>query len=227
MSGLLLLAVTTFNSQAATLVTRGTGLVGDGVSLRVQQNDGFFGDGELSGGQVHSPGGPPDLWFRAGSTPSFPGTLTTSVSWNSGGFPYEGAIVGADNWMKVIRDGDGAVSWAQFEFESFLGFPNGPTLIDIPLYVTRTDGADFSLAEAVAAVSDTDGDGVPNDEDLFPDDPKRATIVDHINCIIEYVSDDEVIFDSDWKTKRMRVAYINKLEAVLERCACSRGSRSC
>ena len=43
-----------------------------------------------------------------------------------------------------------------------------------------------------------------------------GSIADYFNCIIEYVSDDEVIFDSDWKNKRMRDAYINKLEAVLE-----------
>jgi len=42
------------------------------------------------------------------------------------------------------------------------------------------------------------------------------TIIDYINYIIDYVSDDEVIFDSDWKNKRMRDAFILKLEAVLE-----------
>lgn len=68
----------------------------------------------------------------------------------------------------------------------------------------------------LGAVNDRDGDGADDDEDLFPDDPKRATIIGHINCIIAYVSDDEVIFDSDWKNKRMRVAYINKLEVILE-----------
>ena len=71
---------------------------------------------------------------------------------------------------------------------------------------------------AVVEISskDRDGDGVDDDDDLFPDDPKRATIIDHINCIIEYVSDDAVIFDGDWKNKKMRKAYLNKLEVILE-----------
>jgi len=68
----------------------------------------------------------------------------------------------------------------------------------------------------VQAVDDRDNDGVDDDDDLFPDDPKRATIIDHINCIIEYVSDDAVIFDGDWKNKKMRKAYLNKLEVILE-----------
>ena len=64
--------------------------------------------------------------------------------------------------------------------------------------------------------TDRDGDGVDDDDDLFPDDPNRSNIIDHIEYIIDYVSDDEVIFDSDWKNKRMRDAFIPKLEAVLE-----------
>ena len=43
-----------------------------------------------------------------------------------------------------------------------------------------------------------------------------GSIADYFNCIIEYVSDDQVIFDSDWKNKRMRDAFILKLEGVLE-----------
>ena len=44
MSGLLLLAVTTFNSQAATLVTRGTSnAIGVGVFLGVQGDTNVFG----------------------------------------------------------------------------------------------------------------------------------------------------------------------------------------
>lgn len=62
---------------------------------------------------------------------------------------------GSDNWMKVIRDSDLAVSWAQFEFNYSGPFVNGsePTLVSIPLYVTRADGADFNLSKAVAAAS--------------------------------------------------------------------------
>jgi hypothetical protein len=43
-----------------------------------------------------------------------------------------------------------------------------------------------------------------------------GSIADYFNCIIDYVSDDSVIFDSDWKNKRMRDGFILKLEAVLE-----------
>jgi len=43
-----------------------------------------------------------------------------------------------------------------------------------------------------------------------------GSIADYFNCIIDYVSDDEVILDSDWKNKKMRKAYLNKLEVVLE-----------
>ena len=64
--------------------------------------------------------------------------------------------------------------------------------------------------------TDTDGDGVGDKEDLFPEDEQRATIIDHIEYIIEYVSDDTIIFDSDWKKKKMRKAYLKKLEVIVE-----------
>jgi hypothetical protein len=67
-------------------------------------------------------------------------------------FPWEGAVSGSDNWMKLIRDGDGAVSWAQFVFDFSPGAGSDPILLDIPLYVSRADGGDLSLTEAVAAV---------------------------------------------------------------------------
>lgn len=56
---------------------------------------------------------------------------------------------GTDNWMKTIRNGDGCVSWSQFEFQ-FAG--PAPWLLSIPLYVVRTDCTDFTLEEAVTAV---------------------------------------------------------------------------
>ena len=42
------------------------------------------------------------------------------------------------------------------------------------------------------------------------------TIIDFINYIIEYTSDDEVIFDSEWRSEKMRDAFIYKLEVVLQ-----------
>ena len=183
----LVLYTATPSANAATVVTSGTGLIGDGVSLNVtigqdgqwyQFNgewyvDGNF-DGTVFGGQVHSPSGAPDLFFRAGSVPDFPGGLDDLVVYSIGGggsgdpgdvisgfSGWEGAIDGSNNWMKVIRNGDGAVSWAQLEFDFGSTFipldvqvgDFRPVLIDIPLYVSRTDGSDFSLAEAVAAVA--------------------------------------------------------------------------
>ncbi len=161
-------------------VVEGTGQIGDGVTLDIQSNGQWQvytfgterrdGRGWTNGGEIHSPSGGPDLWFRAASTPDFPGTLDNYVEWSIGDFgennfgggpiPWEGAVDGTDNWMKVIRDSDGCVSWAQFTFDfgwyaaagHITGDPQ-PILTDIPLYVTRTDCADFTLAEALNAVS--------------------------------------------------------------------------
>ncbi len=142
-------------------VVEGSGRVGDGVLLLVSKDrieNGSFGT--VLGGQIHSPSGAPDLFFRANATPTFPGPLDTFVQWSAGGFDlfgtweafaWEGAVDGSDNWMKVIRDGDGAVSWAQFKFDFYGTSGSDPTLVGIPLYVTRLDGADFTLAQAVAA----------------------------------------------------------------------------
>ncbi len=98
-------------------VVVGTGQIGDGVTLSVVTN----GQGNTSGGKVHSPSGAPDLWFRAGSTPTFPGALSTYAEWgfesHGSPLPWEGAVTGTDNWMKTIRDSDGCVSWSQFEFD--------------------------------------------------------------------------------------------------------------
>lgn len=143
------------------LVVEGTGEIGGGVLLLVSKDrieNGSFGS--VLGGQVHSPSGAPDLFFRANATPTFPGPLDTFVEWSVGGFDlfgtweafaWEGAVDGSNNWMKVIRDGDGAVSWAQFEFDFYGTSGSDPTLVGIPQYVTRSDGADFTLAQAVAA----------------------------------------------------------------------------
>jgi hypothetical protein len=73
-------------------------------------------------------------------------------------------VNGSDNWMKVIRLEDRAVSWERFVFDSSFHSADGhvagdaqPFLIDIPLYVTRHDGADFTLAEAIAAAGPLPG----------------------------------------------------------------------
>jgi len=160
------------NPEKTSGVVRGTGLIGEGVSLTVRSNGEWDvlgsrerGFGAPNGGKVHSPSGfGPDLWFRAASTPTFPGALDTLVEWSPRhAMRWEGAVHGSDNWMKVIRDSDGCVSWAQFTFDfatyDSTGISPGdpqPILIDIPLYVTREDCADFTLAEAVAAA------GVPD-----------------------------------------------------------------
>ncbi len=147
--------------------------VGNGVTLSVTDNDpGAGGRGHIVGGKIHSPAFDPDLWFRANSTPTFPGGLDTFTEWALGGnppTPYEGAVDGDDNWMKSIRDGDGFVSWSQFQFD-FSGA--APPLTNVLRHVTRSDGADLSLAEAVAAVqTDFDGDGYRAGEDCDDNNP--------------------------------------------------------
>ena len=67
-------------------------------------------------------------------------------------FPYEGAVDGSDTWIKVIRDSDGAVSWAQCVFDFSPGNASDPILLDIPLSVSVPDGRDFPLAQAIEAV---------------------------------------------------------------------------
>lgn len=133
------------------IVTSGTGLLGDGVSLDVVADAEPFGYGYTVGGRVHSPAGAPDLWFQPGDTPTFPGGLSDFVEWFAD-FPWEGAVHGPDNWMKVIRDGDGCVSWARFEFD-FSG--SGPYLVAIHEYVRQPDCSDFTLDEAIAASQGT------------------------------------------------------------------------
>jgi len=146
----------------ALLVSAGTGRPGDGVRLSISYNaKALGGSGYLSGGRVHSPSGSPDLFFRANSTPEFPGVLSTRVEWSPEvsfptpeGWvprPHEGAVDGSDNWMKVIRDSDGAVSWSQFLFDFSAGDASDPILLVIPIYVSFADGRDFPLSVAVAA----------------------------------------------------------------------------
>ncbi len=158
------------------IVTRDTGDLGDGVQLLVDspaqwyplgggdfgQLDGF---GTISNGTVYAPTGGADLWHRATGAPTFEGALVDTAQWMVGGsftggsysegLAVAGAAHGTDNWMKVIR-GDGAVSWAQFEFDFDLSAVSPrPVLVSIPLYVTRSDGADFPLAEAALVAGDS------------------------------------------------------------------------
>ena len=63
---------------------------------------------------------------------------------------------------------------------------------------------------------DTDGDGVADHTDLFPDDADFARISDFTNFIINYVVDDNVIFDEDWKELQNEADFVAKLETVLE-----------
>ena len=49
------------------------------------------------------------------------------------------------------------------------------------------------------STTDTDGDGVADDKDLFPNDPDFSGLSDYVNFIIDYLVDDRVIFDEDWK----------------------------
>ncbi|NCF13167.1 MAG: hypothetical protein GWP68_07305 [Verrucomicrobiaceae bacterium] len=65
-------------------------------------------------------------------------------------------------------------------------------------------------------IKDTDGDGVTDHKDLFPDDADFARVSDYVNFIIDYVVDDTVIFDEDWKEKENGAEFTADLELVLE-----------
>ena len=82
----------------------------------------------------------------------------------------------------------------------------------------------YKLAPAVlpyggvddATAIDTDGDGVADHTDLFPDDADFARVSDYVNFIIDYLVDDRVIFDEDWKELGNEADFIAELEAALE-----------
>ena len=63
---------------------------------------------------------------------------------------------------------------------------------------------------------DSDGDGVADHKDLFPEDADFARVSDYVDFIIDYLVDDRVIFDEDWKELQNEAEFTAELEAVLD-----------
>ena len=63
---------------------------------------------------------------------------------------------------------------------------------------------------------DSDGDGVADSDDIFPDEADLAGLADYVDFIIDYLVDDRVIFDEDWKELRNEAEFTAELEALLE-----------
>ena len=63
---------------------------------------------------------------------------------------------------------------------------------------------------------DSDGDGVADSDDIFPDEADLAGLADYVDFIIGYLVDDRVIFDEDWKELQNEADFIVELEALLE-----------
>ena len=55
-----------------------------------------------------------------------------------------------------------------------------------------------------------------DDKDLFPNDADFARVSDYVNFIIDYLVDDRVIFDEDWKELGNEAEFTAGLEALLE-----------
>ena len=123
-----------------------------------------------------------------------------------------GTSVGDTVMTTFTTDVNGNASW----LGAVNNLPLQYNIVRIYRFFLSTELTAPEIDGSLKFANDRDGDGVDDDDDLFPDDPKRATIIDHINCIIVNVSDDAVIFDSDWQNKKMRNAYLNKLEVILE-----------
>ena len=66
------------------------------------------------------------------------------------------------------------------------------------------------------STTDSDGDGVADHKDLFPNDADFSGLSDYVNFIIDYLVDDRVIFDEDWKELQNEAEFTAGLEAVLE-----------
>ena len=82
-------------------------------------------------------------------------------------------------------------------------------------YQLASGGLAGGSVEDVAS-TDSDGDGVTDYKDLFPDDADFARASDYVNFIINYLTDDTIIFDEDWKEKENGAEFTADLELVLE-----------
>ena len=63
---------------------------------------------------------------------------------------------------------------------------------------------------------DGDSGGIPDTEDLFPDDAEFNNLSDYVDFIINYITDDQAIFATDWKDPKNEADFVAKLETVLE-----------
>jgi hypothetical protein len=71
----------------------------------------------------------------------------------------------------------------------------------------------------ITTTADSDGDGMADHEDLFPDNPNLTKISDYINYInyiADYIADDNVIFAEDWKEQDHNTQFTADLETILE-----------
>ena len=64
--------------------------------------------------------------------------------------------------------------------------------------------------------ADTDGDGVGDNKDIFPNDENLTTLSDYVDFMINYVVDDRVLFETDWRDPVNEADFVAGLEAVLE-----------
>jgi hypothetical protein len=144
------------------------------------------------------PSGRPMLWID----PSFNYELNYG-----GGTGAKGAGLGTNGWDIVIADsrlnqlyvnsptpnatGRNAVAYSATKLYDFFHRDGGQTyrglVAEMRIYTDRADfGGDFAALhdEMVAKwieITDTDGDGVPDDEDLFPTDPNESADTDSDN----------------------------------------------
>ncbi len=146
------------DDASLSILSNGLWVEGDGDDAIQTDGSGVVGGGEAQRSDAEA------LWHRSSDTPIFVESVDASIGWYSGGSFFSGvfepgtalggAVQGTDNWMKVVSDVDGVVSWAQFEFDfNQPELSPAPVLVAIPIYVTRYDGGDFSLAEAMLAVA--------------------------------------------------------------------------